>query len=83
MFKKYKKECLNCKLFDSGSLLNNVILNKKINKKKSKYIIFISQYKKFCLLRTENNEIVSQKITFHEQRKHLLNIIIEFCKKKN
>ena len=82
MFKKYK-ECLNCKLFDSGSLLNNVILNKKINKKKSKYIIFISQYKKSSvLLRTENNEIVSQKSAFHEQRKHLLNIIVEFCKKK-
>ena len=34
------------------------------------------------MLRTENNEIVSQKSAFHEQRKHLLNIIIEFCKKK-
>ena len=35
LFKKYR-DCLRCKLFDSGSLVNNVFLNKKITKKKSK-----------------------------------------------
>ena len=82
LFKMYK-DCLDCNLFDSGSLLNNFFLNKKLTKKKSRYIIFISQYKKSSvLLRTQNNDIVSQKETFHKHREHLLKIISKFCKSK-
>ena len=83
LFKKYKKY-LDCELISSGSLLNNSFINKRNKIKKKKEIVFISQYKRYGgYLRTNDNKIVSQKKTFHEQRKYLLKIISDFCKKNN
>jgi surface carbohydrate biosynthesis protein len=80
LWKKYNKY-LSCELFDSGSILNNSILNTRIKKKRSRDVIFISQYKESnAFLRTNENKIVSAKKSFHLQRMYLLKIIYEFCK---
>jgi surface carbohydrate biosynthesis protein len=80
LFKKYKS-VLNCNLSATGSLLNNSIPNVNLNKNK-KYIIFLSQYKKqSSLIRTNENKVVDQNLTYHDQRKHILKIVNEFCYK--
>lgn len=82
LFRKYKS-VLDCNLIDAGSLLNNSIPNSKIKINK-RYIIFLSQYKKqTSFIRTNENKIVDQNSTYHDQRKHVLKILHEFCNKNN
>ena len=72
---------MNCNLSSVGSLLNNSIPNLNTNKNK-KYIIFLSQYKdQSSQIRTNENKIVDQNLTYHEQRKHVLKIVSDFCYK--
>ena len=45
---------------------------------------FLSQYKKqTSFIRTNENKIVDQNSTYHDQRKHVLKILHEFCIKNN